>query len=81
VSSSVFARRRPRNQLLRIAVLAELGMLAAFLYIPPLAGFLDHSGPNAWGWGVALLAAPAVIAADTAHKAWLKRHGGFGAFG
>ncbi|WP_280381510.1 cation-translocating P-type ATPase [Nocardia wallacei] len=56
------------NRLLLGAVLAELGMLAAFLYIPPLADLLDHAAPNGWGFLAAALAMPAVLLADTAYK-------------
>ncbi len=56
------------NRLLIVAVLAELGMLAAFLYIPPLAHLLGQSPPVAAGFLAAVLAAPAVLAVDTLQK-------------
>ena len=56
------------NRLLIWAIVAELAMLAAFLYIPPLAHLLGQSPPNAAGFLAALLAVPAVLAADTLHK-------------
>lgn len=56
------------NRLLIGAVLAELVMLAAFLYIPPLAHLLGQSPPSLIGVLAALLTAPAVLAADTVHK-------------
>jgi magnesium-transporting ATPase (P-type) len=63
-------RRGPsRNRLLPWAVGAMLGMLGAFLYFPPLADLLDQAPPSALGYGVALLAVPAVAVADAAHKA------------
>ncbi len=56
------------NRLLLFAVAAELAMLVGFLYIPPLAALLGHTGPSLVGFGVALLAIPAVLTADTLHK-------------
>ncbi|MBF6301562.1 cation-transporting P-type ATPase [Nocardia amamiensis] len=56
------------NRLLLWAVLAEIGMLAAFLYFPPLAHLLDQAGPTGTGALVALSAIPAVLAADALQK-------------
>ena len=56
------------NRLLIGAILVELAMLAAFLYIPPLAHLLGQSPPSLAGVLAAALAAPAVLAADTGHK-------------
>ncbi|MGF2944896.1 cation-translocating P-type ATPase [Mycobacterium sp. Lab-001] len=56
------------NRLLLGAVGAELAMLAAFLYVPPLAHLLGQTGPSWAGWLTALLAIPAVLAADAIHK-------------
>jgi cation transport ATPase-like protein len=56
------------NWLLIVAILCELVMLAAFIYIPPLAHLLGQSGPNGFGILVAALAVPAVLAADTLQK-------------
>ncbi|MGE5695611.1 MAG: cation-translocating P-type ATPase [Candidatus Sericytochromatia bacterium] len=56
------------NRLLIVAVLAELGMLAAFLYIPPLAHLLGQSPPSPVGLLAAALAIPAVLAVDTVQK-------------
>jgi magnesium-transporting ATPase (P-type) len=56
------------NRLLLAAVAVELAILAGFLLIPPVASVLDHAPPPAAGFGVAVLAAPAVLAADAAHK-------------
>jgi hypothetical protein len=50
-------------------VVAELGMLAGFLYFPPLADLLDQAAPSLGGFVVALVAIPAVLAADALHKA------------
>ncbi|MCI4674127.1 cation-translocating P-type ATPase [Candidatus Mycolicibacterium alkanivorans] len=56
------------NRLLIGAVAAELAMLAAFLYIAPLAHLLGQSPPSGAGVLAAALAAPAVLAADTLQK-------------
>ncbi len=56
------------NRLLLGAVAVELGMLAGFLLIPPVADLLDQAPPPAAGFAVAVLAAPAVLAADALHK-------------
>jgi hypothetical protein len=49
-------------------VVAELGMLAGFLYLPPLADLLDQAPPSLAGLAVALVAIPAVLAAHALHK-------------
>jgi magnesium-transporting ATPase (P-type) len=61
------------NRLLVGAVLVELLALVGFLFIEPLASLLDQAPPSWAGFAVALLAAPAVLAADAAHKAWRAR--------
>jgi magnesium-transporting ATPase (P-type) len=61
------------NRLLLVAVAASLLALAGFLLIPPIADVLEHAAPPAAGLAVALLAIPAVLAADTAHKALRSR--------
>ena len=61
------------NRLLLWAVAAELAMLLGFLYFPPLADLLGQAPPSAAGLGIALLAMPAVLAADAVQKAWLRR--------
>ena len=43
-------------------------MLCAFLGIPPLAHALGGAWPSPAGWGLAALAIPMVLIADTAHK-------------
>ncbi len=60
------------NKLLLGAIVAEVAMLATFLYLPPLADLLDQAPPTAIGLGVAGLAIPAVLAADTIQKAVLR---------
>ena len=57
------------NRLLFGALVAELAMLVAFLYVDPIADLLDQAGPSWAGFAVATLAIPAVIAADTVQKA------------
>jgi calcium-translocating P-type ATPase len=61
------------NPLLVGGVGVELLALVGFLFIPPIASLLDHAPPSGAGFLVALLAAPAVLAADAAHKAWRAR--------
>jgi magnesium-transporting ATPase (P-type) len=60
------------NRLLLGAVAAEFLALGAFLFVPPIASLLGHAPPPLWGWAVATLAIPAVLAADASHK-WLRR--------
>lgn len=57
------------NPLLLWAVATEAAILLVFLGFPPLAGLLGGSLPTAAGWAFAALALPAVVAADTLHKA------------
>jgi magnesium-transporting ATPase (P-type) len=66
--------RRP-NGLLVGAVAAELAMLAGFLYIAPIARLLDQAPPTAVGFAVAILAVPAVLAADALSKAAMRSRG------
>jgi hypothetical protein len=56
------------NRLLQLAVAVEVVMLIAFLALPPLPDLLGASLPGATGWLLALIAVPAVWAADTADK-------------
>jgi len=63
------------NHLLVGAVVVELAMLAGFLYLRPLADLLDQAPPTLAGFAVALLAIPAVLAADAFHKAVLHARG------
>jgi magnesium-transporting ATPase (P-type) len=62
------------NGLLVAAVGVELLALALFLLLPPLAETLELRPPTLLGWGLALLAPPAVLGADAVHKA-LRRAG------
>ena len=52
-------------------------MLATFPYLPPLADLLDQAPPSWVGYAVAVLAIPAVLAADTAQKAVVRRRRGW----
>jgi calcium-translocating P-type ATPase len=61
------------NRLLVVAVIAELAVLSALLYVPPIANLLGHTVPSAAGFVVAATAVPAVLGADAAHK-WIRRH-------
>jgi magnesium-transporting ATPase (P-type) len=56
------------NRLLIGAVITALVALGAFLFISPLADLLDHAPPTLAGFGVALLAAPAVLLTDAIDK-------------
>ncbi|WP_159829276.1 cation-translocating P-type ATPase [Arthrobacter sp. 9AX] len=56
------------NRLLVWAVLVELAVLAACLYIPQIAALLGQAPPPASGLILAGLAVPAVLAADWAYK-------------
>lgn len=56
------------NRLLTYAVGFELGMLAVFLLLPPLPDVLGGHAPGWLGWGIALLAVPAVLLVDALHK-------------
>jgi hypothetical protein len=56
------------NPLLVWAVLVELGALAGFLFVAPVADLLDQAPPPAWAWPVVLAAAPVLLAADTIQK-------------
>jgi len=44
-------------------------ILAVFLFVPPLAELLGGQPPNLTGWLLAACAVPAVLLADTVHKA------------
>ncbi|MGZ8751878.1 MAG: cation-translocating P-type ATPase [Acidimicrobiia bacterium] len=61
------------NRLLLGAIAAEIAMLIGFLYIPMLAEVLDQAPPSWAGFAVALLAAPAVLAADALQKRAMAR--------
>jgi magnesium-transporting ATPase (P-type) len=56
------------NRLLVWSLVAELCTLAAFLFIPQVAAVLTQAPPPPAGFALALLAVPAVLAADWAYK-------------
>jgi calcium-translocating P-type ATPase len=59
----------PRTNMLLIAAVAiELGILLALLYVAPIADLLGQTGPTAAGFGIAVLAIPAVLLADGLYK-------------
>jgi magnesium-transporting ATPase (P-type) len=57
------------NPLLLWAVASEMVILAVFLFVPQLADLLGGRPPNLIGWLLAAAAIPAVLLADTVHKA------------
>lgn len=57
------------NPLILGAMAFELAALAVFLLVPPVAAALELRPPTLLGWAVAVLAVPAVLLADAAHKA------------
>jgi magnesium-transporting ATPase (P-type) len=61
------------NRFLLVAVTIEGGIAAAFLLVPKLASLLDQDLPTAAGLAAALLAAPAVLAADASYKSVARR--------
>ncbi|MEU7457010.1 cation-translocating P-type ATPase [Streptosporangium roseum] len=63
------------NPLLLWAVAIEVVLLLIFLGLPPLTSLLGGSFPSPAGWALAALAVPAVVAADTLHKAIQTRSG------
>jgi len=56
------------NKLLLYAVAIELVTLLAFLAVPPFPSLLGGAFPTTWGWVLAVLTVPVVLAADMAHK-------------
>jgi magnesium-transporting ATPase (P-type) len=60
------------NRLLLGAIVAEIAMLLAFLYIPPIADLLGQAPPTMAGLVVALMAMPAVLITDAVHKSFLR---------
>jgi magnesium-transporting ATPase (P-type) len=61
------------NRLLLGALGVEVLVLLALLGVPPLAELLGQRPPSLAGTGIALAAVPAVLLADTAHKALRSR--------
>ena len=56
------------NRLIIVAVVAEIGLLVAFLWIPPIADLLDQTVPTAAGWFIALLTPALLLLADAFDK-------------
>lgn len=56
------------NRLLLVAVGIEVGLLVGFLGLQPISEILGGSWPPIAGWGMAAVAAVAVLVADAAHK-------------
>jgi magnesium-transporting ATPase (P-type) len=56
------------NRVLLAAVAGEVALLAAFLFIGPVADLLDHRPPTLVGWVVASLSPFAVLLADAIDK-------------
>jgi len=61
------------NRYLVLAIACEGAMLVGFLYLRPLANILGQAPPNQISYLVALIAIPAVLAADAIHKEYRKR--------
>ncbi|MGN6302756.1 MAG: cation-translocating P-type ATPase [Angustibacter sp.] len=61
------------NRLLLVAVGVELVTLLVFLAVPPLPELLGGRLPSAAGWGLAVIAAPLVLAADAVAKTARRR--------
>jgi calcium-translocating P-type ATPase len=57
-----------RNHLLLGAIAAELGLLGLFLGVPAIARLLGGAWPHPYGWALAALAIPVLLAADTVYK-------------
>jgi magnesium-transporting ATPase (P-type) len=56
------------NRLLLVGIGVEILLLGLLLFLEPLASLLGQAPPTSLGWLVAVLAAPAVLLADAAHK-------------
>ncbi len=56
------------NPYLVWAVLAEVAVIASFLFVPVIASAMDQAPPTAWGWAVVVLAVPVMLAVDAAWK-------------
>jgi magnesium-transporting ATPase (P-type) len=61
------------NRFLVWSVVVEFALLAVLLFAAPVASVLQHASPPPTGWAIALLAAPAVLLGDAAHKLVLRR--------
>ncbi|MFN7148032.1 MAG: cation-translocating P-type ATPase [Microthrixaceae bacterium] len=61
------------NRLLNVALVVQVGMLAALLWVPAFADVLGQASPPVGAGLIAVGAAPAVLLADGAHKALRRR--------
>jgi magnesium-transporting ATPase (P-type) len=61
------------NRLLVIGAVVAFGLLACFLYIPPIAHILGQAPPPAWGWAIAATGLPVMLAIDALHKSLRRR--------
>ncbi|MEX1126567.1 MAG: cation-transporting P-type ATPase [Acidimicrobiia bacterium] len=60
------------NRLLIIGAGTGLALAAVFLFVPSVAGLLEHEGPTGPGWLIALTSIPLLLMADGVHK-WIIR--------
>lgn len=72
---AAWARGRAPNPLLPKAIVAELAMLAVFLFVGPVARLLGQAPPGLVGFAVALAAIPVLLLVDAAAKAIGRRRG------
>lgn len=56
------------NRLLLITASLELVFAVSVLLVRPFARVLDHANPPFWGWVVALLSMPLLLAVDALDK-------------
>lgn len=61
------------NRLLVWAVLVEVGIAAALLFVPVATDALGQAPPGAAGWSVAAVSVPVMLAVDAAWKAAVRR--------
>lgn len=64
---------RPGSVPIVVGAVAAVSIGGLFLFVPALAAVLSHAPPPLAAWGVALLAAPAVLLADALEKAYHAR--------
>ena len=66
------------NPLVVVAVIVEAAVLAAFVWIGPIARFLDQAAPSGTGWLFAMCAPIALLVADALDKrlSRARRHNG-----
>jgi magnesium-transporting ATPase (P-type) len=72
-SHSVFHPGKPMNGLLVAAVATELVVMVVFVFVPPLASFLDQAPPTVVGLLVACTAPVVVCGSDALAKKWARR--------